>query len=244
MAKDYSRQRKSRLTKIEEKKSIKQAVLFSFLSFVLMAALFLYGIPSLIKFIVFLGDLKSTDIKPVSEDQLAPTTPVIQPLPEATSSANIKIKGYTEQGATVKLVIGGIDIEEVISDKDGQFIFDNIKLKLGANEIQTKAIDSAGNESQTSSVVTIIYDNQPPELEITKPEDGQKFFDNEREITVEGKTEESITVYVNNRFTSSNSDGNFSKTIGLNEGENDIIVKAIDRAGNKTEKQIKVNYSS
>jgi hypothetical protein len=246
MAKDYfsRKKRKSRLTKIEEKRSLKQAVIFAFLTIVLLTVIFIYGIPSLIRLIVFLGDLRSTDVVPISQDNLAPIAPVIQSLPEATSSANIKIKGYTEAGTTVKLIIGGINVTEVIADKEGQFIFDSVKLKSGENEIKAKSIDSAGNESDNSRVIVIEYDNQAPELEILKPEENQQFFDNEKEISVEGETDKNITVYVNGRFTNSNSNGRFSKTIELSEGENTIIIQAIDKAGNKTEKEVKVTYNS
>ncbi|MFC1711922.1 hypothetical protein ACFLZ1_05075 [Patescibacteria group bacterium] len=242
MVKDY-RKRKSRLTKLEEKKSIKQAFLFVVLTIVLVIALISLGIPALIKFVVFIGDLKSTDLKPVAEDSLSPPIPVLQPVPEATYSGQLNLKGYTEEGAIIKLVIGGITIKEVIAEKDGTFIFDAVKLKEGENEIKTKAVDTAGNESSFSKTITIIFDNEPPELNVTAPEEGKEFFDKEKSIKVEGESDSNITVYVNGRLTSTNSEGMFSLHLELKDGENEIKVKAIDKAGNETEATIKVSYT-
>lgn len=242
MATDYTK-RKSRLSKIEEKKSLKQALRFILLTIVLLALIIFYGIPALIKLVVFLGDLKSSDQRPDISDTLAPTPPIIEPIAEATNSSVINIKGYTEEGATVKLFIGGINSKEVVTDKSGSFVFDTIKLKTGENEFKLKAQDKAGNESEFSKTSVVIFDNEPPPLEITNPQNGAEFFEKDREITIQGSSDENIRILVNNRLAYTDSEGNFSTRLELTEGKNQIIIKAIDKAGNETKKEIEVSYS-
>ena len=69
------------------------------------------------------------------------------------------------------------------------------------------------------------------------------FVSTENEIMVKGKTEEKATVTVNERFVVVGSEGNFEYSLTLSEGENKILIVAIDKAGNKTEKELKVTYT-
>lgn len=245
MVKDYSKRSKkrTRLTKLEEKRSIKQALFFSFLTIILVFVLIYVGIPGLIKMITFLGDIRSSGQKIETSDTLPPTAPILQPLLEATNSSKIDIKGFAENGAVVKLVLNGVAVKEVVAGKDGGFIFTNIRLKQGKNKIKAKAIDSSGNESPFSQELLVSFDNKPPELEITSPKNEDEFFDKEKEIKVEGKSEPDITVFINERLTITNSEGKFSTILELKEGKNEIRVKAKDKAGNETVEEIKVTYT-
>jgi len=244
MTKDYSRynRKKTRLSRIEEKKSIKQALLFIFLTIILITVLIFLGIPALIRMVVFLGDIRPSDQKPEISDQLSPNQPIIQPLQEATNSASITIKGYAEEGTTIKLIINGQTVKDLVSGKEGDFIFDDVKLSEGENLIKVKAIDSTGNESPFSQQYLVEFDNKPPDLEITSPQDGDKFFDQDKQINITGKTEVNSKVYLNDRLSIANNQGDFSGPIQLNEGENEIKIKVVDRAGNETLTSLKVSY--
>lgn len=243
MAKFYSqyKKRKTRLAKVEEKKSIKQALFFIFLTIILVFILISVGIPSLIKMIAFLGDIHSSSQKIETNQILLPNPPVLQPLVEATNSARINVVGFADKKVNVKLIINQIE-EEVTVGENGKFIFKNLKLKLGENKIKAKAIDELGNESNFSSELLIIFDNQPPELKIVSPQDKDKFFDKDKQIVVKGITEAGINVFTNGRLSVSDFEGNFSSEIELKEGENRLEVKAKDKAGNETVKQITVTY--
>jgi len=234
---------KSRLTKIEEKRSFKQALLFSALTFVTIIILIFLGLPALVKLVTFLGDLKSSGQKIENIDTISPPTPVLQPLPEATNSTNITITGFSEEGTTIKLFLNGEIAKEVVTGKDGSFVFDQINLSSNENKIKTKAADASGNESQFSSESIVVFDNQPPDLNILSPNDQDKFFDKDREITVNGQSESNLDILVNDRLAYADSEGKFSSLIRLNEGENNIKVQAKDKAGNETTKEIKVTYS-
>lgn len=245
MRKDYSRRsrKKTRLTKLEEKRSIRQAFFFGLLTIVLALALIFLGIPVLIKMVVFLGDIRSSDIKPITSDTLAPTAPVLQSLAEQTKEDKVKVSGFSEEGSIIKLVVNGATTKEFVVGKDGSFVFDGVKLKEGKNEIKAKAVDSAGNESPFSQKAVVIFDNQPPEIKISSPHDGDEFFDKDKEIKVEGKSDPDITVYINERLKVTNSEGSFSITLELKDGENTIKIRAVDKAANETTEEIKVTYT-
>jgi len=209
----------SRLQRIEEKRSQRQAVFFIFLTLLLIVGVIFLGIPSLIKMAIFLSNLHSSGQTIETKDSVPPAPPRLQPVAEATTSATLTLKGFAEAGATVKVVSDGQDIKEVITDKDGQFVIDSLKLRSGHNKFYTKAVDTSGNESKPSASVTVLYDNTPPELTSTNPPPDAQFFDEDKEIVVAGKTEPEARVSVNNLFVLVDSEGNFVKKFTLQEGE-------------------------
>jgi len=112
-------------------------------------------------------------------------------------------------------------------------------LKEGSHTFSVKAKDEAGNESEVL-IYTFIVDITPPELEVTSPQDGTQAKDKLIDIT--GKTEPNIKVDVNGIIVNSDSQGNFTASYSLNEGDNLLTIKAIDKAGNETVKKIHVIY--
>ena len=108
MKKDYYQRKKTRLAKIEERKSFKQALLFIFLTILSIVSLIFLGIPALTKLVIFLGEIKSSEIKPTASDTLSPPAPLLEPLNEAVNTELVTIKGFSEEGSLIKLVVNGI----------------------------------------------------------------------------------------------------------------------------------------
>ena len=86
-------------------------------------------------------------------------------------------------------------------------------------------------------------DSEAPQLEVSQPENGQRFFDKDNPITVAGNTEAGTNLTINNRFVLVKDDGNFSATQTLTAGDNQIEIVVRDDAGNETKKSLKVNYT-
>ncbi|NMA29820.1 MAG: hypothetical protein GX943_02040, partial [Candidatus Pacebacteria bacterium] len=63
-----------------------------------------------------------------------------------------------------------------------------------------------------------------------------------RDILVSGETEPLSRVYLNDHLILVDGEGQFSTTHHLNEGENILRFIAIDRAGNQSELEIKVEF--
>lgn len=235
--------RHSRLSRREKKKYNRQTILFTFLTIFLIIAIIFWGIPSLIRMAIFLGDLRSSSQPITGQDAIPPPPPILQPLFEATSSAAIRVEGFAEEGSTVVLSINGSDAYEVLVESDGEFLFNQVRLKSGENKIIARSIDTSSNESRPSSTFTVIYDVDPPKLEVSSPDDGASFYGfSERNIRVNGTADKDSVVRINNAFIILSQEGTFSHLFALSTGENVIRIVARDRAGNETIEERTVNY--
>ena len=235
--------KRSRLQSIEEKKNIKQAVFFTSLTAILILVFIFLGFPSLVKLAVFLGDLKSRGVNSEEINTLPIAPPTLEPLPDATKSAKLSVKGFAKAGATVKVFLDGVDKAEIVADDNGEFLIKQITLNEGENKIKARVISDTGKESDFSQELVVIVDNKVPEVTIDSPLLGQSFFDRDNPITVKGKTEKDVSVFINNHMVIVEAEGNFSDQLRLTEGENTVIVLCRDLAGNETKTEIKVNYT-
>jgi hypothetical protein len=147
-----------------------------------------------------------------------------------------------EEGATI-IIYYNDNEESVVSDKEGLFTL-NINLNKGENRISAIAKDLSGNESQKSDEITIVFDDEAPKLDITSPENNKEFFGSkQRQIIIEGNTEEGSSVTINERFVTVEEDGTFSFATTLTEGDNNFNIKASDIAGNSTETSLTFKFS-
>lgn len=184
------------------------------------------------------------DLQPYGQDTTPPSPPFLEDLPKQTNKINIKISGYSESGASVKLFFNGRDAETVIANNEGYFSFSEINLLPGSNKFYTIATDTAGNQSQPSTTQEVLFDNKEPEVTITQPQQGQIFIGEDYRVKVAGSTESETIVLINNHIALQDSQGNFSHTVALERvaGEKTITIKVTDQAGNTIEKYINVIY--
>lgn len=201
-----------------------------------MAIVFI-GIPALIRLAIFVGDLRSSYTPVESEDVLAPGSPQLKPLGEATNSAQVNLQGFAEPGAMVEIFLNDMIGEEIVVETDGTFSVNNFKIEAGENEIYAVATDQAGNQSQSSAKLFVSYDIEPPELTIEEPA-GESLTTSEEKIEIKGQVEPQATLTVNGRFVIINPEGKFNYSVNLEEGENKIEIIALDKAGNETKKEI------
>ncbi|PJE67723.1 hypothetical protein COU95_00810 [Candidatus Shapirobacteria bacterium CG10_big_fil_rev_8_21_14_0_10_40_9] len=234
----------SRLVKKEEAKSLRRTVIFGGLTILFILGIIFLGIPTLVKIAVFFSEIKSSSVPVEQSDILPPAPPKINPLPEATNIGTIPISGFAEAGSTVEVFLNNSSYKKVVASEDGTFLVDSLLLTEGQNEIYTIAQDQAGNRSQPSETIIILFDKAPPTLEISQPQDGANFLgEKQRKIQISGKTEPGVSLTLNDHLQILDKDGNFSQTYALSEGENVFKFVATDLAGNKTEKEIKVTFA-
>lgn len=233
---------RSRLARTEEKSNKKKAYLYIILSIISLVLLVFLGIPAIVKMASFLTELRSSGEPIGIEDTTPPAPPQMDDLPEATNKSVITISGTAESGATVVIYLNGEAIE-TITDNSGEFSHTS-GINKGENVVYALVKDSAGNESQTTQEYFIVFDNEAPDLEISSPEDGAEFYGSkQRQISIEGTTEDDVKVTINDRFVVVENDGSFTFTTTLNEGENGFNIKAEDDAGNMTEETITLHFS-
>lgn len=169
---------------------------------------------------------------PISENlTLAP--PVISIPFEATSSPKINIAGYATNNSSVEIYLDEELKTTIPTKEDGSFLAENIELNLGINNISGKTVDEKGQRSLSSKLLRIVYDSEKPKLEVNEPQDNKIVTD--KKITVSGSTDPTdITVTVNDIRAIVKSDGKFSLSLDIKEGDNEIIIKAQDSAQNTT----------
>ena len=131
--------------------------------------------------------------------------------------------------------------EKSESDNKGQFEFRGVRLQEGENTIEAY-LEKEGKRSSPAGL-NIIYKKEPPEITVNEPENGRKFFGEDKTVIIRGETENNARLSVNDRFIIVEPDGDFEYSVSLNEGENNFIFKATDIAGNSHEVEFKLEYS-
>lgn len=228
VANRYSNQKKS-----------KSGLTYLVLTAIFVLVMFKWGVPFFMNILIGPSDSKSGS--QVQElDTIPPQMPMLSALPEATNSASVSIAGYTEAQVRIAIWRNEELAETSTSDTTGRFSIET-RLNDGENRILVKAQDKSGNESQSVTKI-IVLDKIGAELTIDMPAEGTEIFGKSNQnIPVSGKVgEQNVTVSVNGNYARIGSDGRYSQTVRLSEGNNQIVVKAIDKAGNLTEKTVKV----
>ena len=231
---------RSRLSKRMEQKTKKNLAL-SILGIVLVVFLsFKFGIPLLVNLSLFLsGSQSKVETKIQSSSFIAP--PVLDSFPEATTSAEVIISGIASKKQTVNLYINYNLVDTVKAGDDGKFSFKQT-IKPAENIIQAKSVVNE-KESDFSNTIITAFKNAPPSLSLNSPTDGQSFSKDQNIASIKGATDTDAKVTINGFWAITDSNGNFSYSLPLQNGENKIRVEAIDIAGNKAIKEIKIIYS-
>lgn len=231
---------RSRLSKRMEQKTKKNLAL-SVLGIVLIVLLvFKFGIPLLVNLSLFLsGSHNKEETRIQNSSFIAP--PVLDSFPQATASANIIISGVASKKQTVNLYINDDLTDTAKAGDDGRFSFKET-IRPGENTIKAKAVVNE-KESDFSNAVITAFKNASPSLSVSSPADGQSFSKDQNIVEIKGTTDIDVKVTVNGFWAITDDSGNFSYSLPIQNGENKIKIISVDIAGNKTEKEIKVNYS-
>ncbi len=233
---------RTRLSRRQDKKSKKNFYLTIIGIIIILYIFFKFGLPLLVNLSLFVSQIGKNSEQTVNVQKTYVSPPVLNPLPEATNSAKIVISGKAFKDQTISLYINDDLISKDATDDKGEFSFTEL-LDKGENEIKVKAKQD-NNESDFSYASTVIFKDKSPDLTIDYPEDGQNFEKDNNKINISGKTSLDADVTVNGFWAIVDENNIYSYSLNLKEGENEINVVAVDKAGNKSEKSIKVNYSS
>jgi hypothetical protein len=232
---------KTRLSRRLERKSKKNLFLTVIGIIIIFYVLLRFGIFLLANFSLYISQIGNKNESSKNNQSSYVSPPVLNALPEATNSARIVISGSALKGEEVLLYVNDEEVDNQLVNDKGEFSFIQI-LDKGANEIKTKA--KIGNkESDFSDIFNVTYQDSAPQLSIDSPSDGASFGKGDGNVTVSGKTDPNADVTINGFWAVTDENGQYSYTLNLKNGENQIIVTSTDKAGNKTEKSIKVNYS-
>ncbi|OGH13380.1 MAG: hypothetical protein A3H50_02450 [Candidatus Levybacteria bacterium RIFCSPLOWO2_02_FULL_37_10] len=235
-----AKKRYSRLSRRLESQSRKNLFLSILGIIVVLFLLVKFGIPLLVNFSLFLsGQKKDEPSKNASSSYLSP--PVLNQSANATNSAEFIITGTASKDEVINLYVNDSLSEKEEVEDNGNFSF-KISLKTGDNKIKAKAA-KGDKESDFSNELVVTYRNIPPSLSVDSPTDGQKFEKDQSTARVSGKTDSGVKITVNGFWAVIDENNSFSYNLPLQNGDNTIKIEAVDQAGNKAEKEIKVTYS-
>lgn len=238
----------SHLRRSLENRSKKTLILTGLGLTAIIILLILFGQSLLVNFSVLLGDAKNGEnsvTQPIDKtDVNYIPAPILNPLSEATNSAEITVRGSisSDTDAEIRLYLNDelVDVSKI--ENNNTFIFDGIELIEGKNEI--KALSKIDEDmSDNSNIITISYLKEPPSLDVEYPKDNAEFSGENSTLQVKGKTDKDSNVKVNEFIAITKNDGSFTYNFKMQNGENKLIIQAIDKAGNTTGKEIKVTYS-
>lgn len=232
---------RSRLYKRLESRSKKNLFLTLFGIILIVGIIIKFGVPLIINFTLFVSGSGDTNQNVKQEDASFILPPILNPMPNSTNSAEIIVSGTASLNQSVILYINNNIVNKAEVQKNGSFEFREI-LPEKENEIKVKASLNK-KESEFSKTLYISYKNTPPSLNVTFPSDGQSFSKDQNTVEVKGETDDLVKVTVNDFWAITDQGNHFSYTLPLKDGENQIKIIAIDLAGNKTEKDIKVTYN-
>lgn len=235
--------RSSRLSRTTQEKTKKQILFFAIAIIILILGTLSFGPKVLSSIASFTSGFKNTSTTTtVTKEQNTLESPFIDSIPDATDSAGINISGSsTYSDAQIELFVNGNLYDTTPLTQDQKFSFDMVKLTEGGNSIKArvKKGDQVGSFTREYNV---IYSKGTPKLDINSPTEGQQFTRGDQTITVQGTTDTDNTVTVNGSRAIVDSSGNFSYNLNLSEGDNNLMISAVNQAGQKTEKTLKVNY--
>ncbi len=233
--------RVSRLTKRTEKNT-KKSIFFSVLGIVVILFLiFKFGLGLLVNFSLLISNSKGTTTGSDQNTISFISPPTLNPTFSATNSAQVTITGIADKGRDVYLYINNLQTDQTTADDKGNFKFSET-LNKGINQITAKEIYN-GKESNFSNPISITYLNSLPKLDVSNPTDGEKFQKDQNTVLVSGSTDPGVSVTVNGFWAVIDDNNNFSYNLPLQNGDNQIKIVATDQAGNRTEKDLTVNYS-
>lgn len=232
----------SRLVRHKERQSRKQALLYFVLSIIFVIGVVKLGVPGFIQLVSWFSGKDA----PKQEVDLGvpPQAPVLGEVPEATFSSQIKLTGLAQTGMKIRLSVNGEAIDEVDVQSDGSFVFERVALIDGENRLEVVSIDEKNQESEVTSVI-VVLDKEAPKLEIVEPANETVYSGSAQQtLVIKGKVESAeIEVRVNDNFVFVGSGSTFEYRTRMNEGVNELVIKAIDRAGNASEQLLRVTWT-
>jgi glucodextranase-like protein len=233
------REYKSRLSEVEEQKSIKSALVFGGLTVLIIIFAILFGIPLFSRFINLFSK-NSTTVTSSQNSNLLP--PNLSVLPQYTNQKSIIVKGTSAPNSTIKIFFGNSS-DETSSDENGNFAA-NIGLSKGANVIYTQTLDKNGNQSAKSTIYTVNFTDQIPNLTVNVPQNNQIFYgSSQQNLNIQGSTDASNTITINDHIAVLDNTGKFNYPFNLQNGDNNLKIISTDPAGNKKEIDLKVTFN-
>lgn len=230
-----------KIIKSDDEQITKRTIILGIVTLVVFLVMIIFGLPFLVRFSIFLGQIRGNKDGEVVEKKLPPMVPRLVLTYEATNSAKVNISGFGEVDSMVDLMKDETSIARVAVTSSGDFLFREVKLEKGENTFTAVASKEGGANSEASKPVSVVFDDEPPPLEMTNPKEDSLSVDY-ADFDVAGKSEKGVSVTINGHITMVDSEGKFKLKYQLQAGKNEIEVVVKDLAGNETRKKVEIKY--
>lgn len=165
----------------------------------------------------------------VTLDTQEPYLILISPeMDEITNQNEVLVQAQVEEGLTVYINDYPIEYGSDHYPKGEGIIEYSVALEPGENTITITATDKADNSFIVER--TVVLDRNQPWISVAAPLDGERLA--RPEVTVKGTVEPGVQLFVQDENVGTGN-GYFERVILAVEGVNEIILKAIDPAGNE-----------
>lgn len=237
----FKTKQRSRLDRKEDEEITKKTIVLGGITALIFAVVLIFGLPLLIKLSVLLGNAKNSHRNDNQEKMLPPLPPRLVVSFEATNSAQFSISGVAEPKVEVELMKNDVSLGKKTVDDKGGFVFDDISLDKGGNTFTALASTEKEGNSELSKTVTVIYDDQPPSLNMINPSEDKISVDS-ADFDISGKSDKGVSVTVNGRLALVDNEGKFKLKVQLNAGKNNLEIVIRSPAGNEVKKSIEITY--
>ncbi len=158
--------------------------------------------------------------------------------------STLTIEGLAKDPSGIEFV--KINSHPVNLDLKGYFSY-KATLTSGENRFLVVAMNKAGNISTKDVFIGHPEDKTPPQITLINPQVNRGFqvvMKKPAEKTmIEGLVKDDngvLYLRINGRDASLNEDGYFSEKIALNKADDKIVIEAVDRAGNRANKEFQI----
>lgn len=151
-----------------------------------------------------------------------------------TNQDSLTVEGEAVPTTEVTILNNGKEIATTPVKDDGTFS-KSITLRDGQN-VLTATSSTTSSTTEPSEPVTVIFDQDKPNLTLDNPKDRSKTNDMAVNVKGTAKDDHLDWVKVNGEKVDPKNDDAYSHRVLLDEGENKIKVEAKDRAGNLNKK--------
>ena len=232
---------RSRLDRVRSKRAGKEGLVYLLIAVVLIIIMLIWGLPALARLVGYFTK-SDTDSTPTT-NELRPAPPIFSDIPEATYSAKVKISGFAQPGLDIVLYVNATEVDRKLISESGDFTFDNVSLTEGDNSVYAYSQTPHDLRSEQSRTYTVSLDTTKPVVTIDSPHDGDvSHGQSGQTVTFTGSVNEpGSKVFIGERMAIV-SDGKFSLPYQLASGDQEIPIRAVDRAGNENVSSIKLRW--
>jgi hypothetical protein len=229
-----------RLERHQKKQLTTTIIIFVVILVLLLYFIFTTGFRILLSSSAFVANFFSkTSSLPLTKNNQLVGSINIDNIPQATNSAKILVSGSLVNFNRLEFYLNGEIVKQIDINSD-TFAEEIGDLKKGDNQVYIKAETTDNKNEKETIIYKVFYKDEKPKLVISEPAD--KSTTDNSEIKIKGLTDKETFVRVNDLPIVVDADGSFETTVRLKDGDNQIVITALDIAGNLETNTLTVTY--